>query len=37
MWTKQFIEHQGFIVNLNIIYQDNMSSLGLETNGIDST
>ena len=34
MWTKQFIEHQGFVVNLNMIYQDNMSSLILETNGM---
>ena len=37
MWTKQFIEHQGFNVNLNMIYQDNMSSLRLETNGMEST
>ena len=37
MWTKRFIEHQGFNVKLNIIYQDNMSSLKLETNGMEST
>ena len=37
MWTKQFIEHQGFVVNLNVIYQGNMSSLRLETNGMEST
>ena len=37
MWTMRFIEHQGFKVNLNVIYQDNMSSLRLETNGMKST
>ena len=29
MWTEQFIKHKGFIVNLNVIGQDNMSSLRL--------
>ena len=37
IWTKRFIEHQGFNVKLNIIYQDNMSSFKLETNGMEST
>ena len=37
MRTKQFIEHQGFNVNLNVIYQDYMSSLGLEMNGMENT
>ena len=37
MWMKQFIEHQGFVVNLNVIYQDNMSCLRLETNNMEST
>ena len=31
------MEHQSFVVNLNVIYQDNMSSLRLETNGMKST
>eukprot|EP00957_Ditylum_brightwellii_P028920 2184825-Ditylum_brightwellii.AAC.1 len=30
MWTKQFIEHQGFKVMINIIYQDNESTIKLE-------
>ena len=37
MWTKQFIEHKGLIVNLNVIYQKNMSSLRLEANGMENT
>jgi hypothetical protein len=33
LWTKRFIEYQGFKVKLNIIYQDNTSTMRLENNG----
>ena len=33
IWSKRFIECQGFKVNLNIIYQDNTSTLKLMNNG----
>jgi hypothetical protein len=33
LWTKRFIEYQGFKVKLNIIYQDNTSTMKLENNG----
>ena len=33
MWTRRFIEHQGFKVTLNIIYQDNSSTIKLINNG----
>ena len=33
LWTKRFIEAQGFKVNLNIIYQDNQSTMKLANNG----
>ena len=33
LWTKRFIESQGFKVKLNIIYQDNTSTMKLENNG----
>eukprot|EP00957_Ditylum_brightwellii_P007633 577250-Ditylum_brightwellii.AAC.1 len=33
MWTKRFIEHQGFKVMINIICQDNKSTIKLEVNG----
>lgn len=33
VWTKKFIESQGFKVNLNIIYQDNTSTIKLMNNG----
>ena len=29
MWMKRFIEQQGFYVNLNLIYQDNTSTIKL--------
>ena len=32
-WTKKFIEHQGFNISLNIIYQDNTSTIKLAENG----
>ena len=33
LWTKWFIEAQGFPVKANIIYQDNTSTMKLEVNG----
>jgi hypothetical protein len=33
LWSKRFIEAQGFKVNFNIVYQDNTSAIKLETNG----
>jgi len=33
LWTKKFIEWQGFEVKLNILYQDSTSTIKLEMNG----
>ena len=33
LWTRRFLEHQGIIVQDNIVYRDNMSSMKLEQNG----
>jgi hypothetical protein len=33
LWSKLFIEAQGFEVKANIVYQDNTSSMPLEENG----
>jgi hypothetical protein len=33
LWTKLFIEAQGFKVNTNVVYRDNTSSMKLEENG----
>ena len=33
LWTKLFIEHQGYEVEKNIFYQDNKSAILLEVNG----
>jgi hypothetical protein len=33
LWTKQFLEWQNFKVKLNIVCQDNTSSMKLEKNG----
>ena len=33
LWTKLFIEEQGYEIEKNILYQDNKSSILLETNG----
>jgi len=33
LWTKKFIEWQGVEVKLNILYQDNTSTIKLEMNG----
>ena len=37
LWTKQFMEAQGFKVKLNIVYRDNTSSMKLEQNGKSSS
>ena len=36
LWTKLFMEEQGYPIEKNILYQDNMSSILLETNGRSS-
>jgi hypothetical protein len=36
LWTKMFMEAQGYPIEKNIIYQDNKSSILLETNGRSS-
>ena len=33
LWTKLFMEHQGYNIEKNILYQDNKSAILLETNG----
>ena len=33
IWMRKFIEHQGVKVNLNIVYQDNTSTMKLLNNG----
>ena len=33
LWSKQFIEAQGFTVNANIVYRDNTSAMKLKENG----
>jgi hypothetical protein len=33
LWTKLFLEAQGYNVEKNIVYQDNKSAILLETNG----
>ena len=33
MWTKQFLQAQGYLVTDMVVYQDNMSSILLEKNG----
>ena len=37
LWTKRFLEAQGFEVKLNIIYQDNQSTMKLAMNGKTSS
>jgi hypothetical protein len=37
LWTKRFQEWQEFVVKLNIIYQDNTSTIKLEQNGKESS
>ena len=33
LWTKLFLEAQGYTINKNILYQDNKSAILLEENG----
>ena len=33
LWTKLFMESQGYAIDKNILYQDNRSAILLETNG----
>jgi hypothetical protein len=37
LWTKLFLEAQGYDVEKNIVYQDNKSAILLETNGKKSS
>ena len=37
LWTKLFMEAQGYDVKKNILYQDNKSTILLEVNGCQST
>ena len=37
IWSRKFIEHQGFKINLCIIFQDNTSTIKLLENGRGST
>jgi hypothetical protein len=37
MWTRYFIEAQGFNVDESILYQDNLSAMLLENNGKQSS
>ena len=37
IWTRYFLEAQGYGVNDNIIYQDNLSAMKLEKNGRKSS
>ena len=37
LWTRQFLEAQGYEINTNIVYQDNMSTLSLAKNGYVSS
>ncbi len=34
LWTRYFLEAQGYTISANIVYQDNMSTLSLEKNGV---
>ena len=33
VWTKRFLEKQGYPIKENVLYQDNKSSILLESNG----
>jgi hypothetical protein len=37
LWAKLFIEAQGYLINENIVYQDNQSAILLERNGKKSS
>ena len=34
LWTKLFLEEQGYALEKNILYQDNKSAILLEENGL---
>lgn len=36
MWIKRFLEHQNYHIHYNVIYQDNTSTMRIETNGKES-
>ena len=33
VWLKKFLEHQGYKIQSNVLYQDNVSAIRLEKNG----
>jgi len=37
IWTRNFLEGQGFTVHDNVVYQDNLSAMQLEKNGRSSS
>jgi hypothetical protein len=37
LWTRQFLEAQGYKIDTNILYQDNISTLSLAKNGYVSS
>jgi hypothetical protein len=37
LWTKRFLQEQGYVVNQNIMMRDNISSMKLENNGKTSS
>ena len=37
LWTRYFLESQGYGIDKNILYQDNMSAMLLEKNGKKSS
>jgi hypothetical protein len=36
LWTKLFLEKQGYKIEINVIYRDNESSMKMELNGKSS-
>jgi hypothetical protein len=36
IWARMFLEHQGYIIDENILYQDNESAIKIEVNGSKS-
>ena len=37
LWTRHFLEHQGYASKETILYQDNTSAMLLENNGMESS
>ena len=37
LWTRNFLEHQGYTSKETILYQDNTSTILLENNGMESS